>query len=56
MGRGYDPSTTRSCRAGPGTIKYDAEWTTHNNIHINYPPKRSQDFLLIVSALRIIFL
>jgi hypothetical protein len=27
----------------------------HNNTHINYPPKRSQDFLLIVSALRIIF-
>jgi hypothetical protein len=30
--------------------------TAHNNTHINYPPKRSQGFLLIVSALRIIFL
>jgi hypothetical protein len=29
--------------------------TAHNNTHVNYPPKRSQDFLLIVSALRIIF-
>jgi hypothetical protein len=27
----------------------------HNNTYVNYPPKRSQDFLLIVSALRIIF-
>jgi hypothetical protein len=30
--------------------------TAHNNIHVNYSSKRSQDFLLIVSALRIIFL
>jgi hypothetical protein len=29
--------------------------TAHNNTHVNYPPKRSQDFLLIVSTLRIIF-
>jgi hypothetical protein len=29
--------------------------TAHNNTHVNYPPKRSQDFLLIASALRIIF-
>jgi hypothetical protein len=29
--------------------------TAHNNAHVKYPPKRSQDFLLIVSALRIIF-
>jgi hypothetical protein len=29
--------------------------TAHNNTHINYPPKRSQDFLLIISALYIIF-
>jgi hypothetical protein len=29
--------------------------TAHNNTHINYSPKRTQDFLLIVSALRIIF-
>jgi hypothetical protein len=29
--------------------------TAHNNTHINYPPKRSQCFLLIVSVLRIIF-
>jgi hypothetical protein len=28
----------------------------HNNTNVNYPPKRSQDVLLIVSALRIIFL
>jgi hypothetical protein len=27
----------------------------HNNTHTNYPTKRSQDFLLIVSAHRIIF-
>jgi hypothetical protein len=26
-----------------------------NNTHINYPPKRAQDFLLSVFALRIIF-
>jgi hypothetical protein len=29
--------------------------TAHNNTYINYPPKRSQDFLLVVSTLRIIF-
>jgi hypothetical protein len=29
--------------------------TIHNNTHVNFPPKRSQVFLLIVSALRIIF-
>jgi hypothetical protein len=29
--------------------------TAHNNIHVNYPRKISQDFLLIVSALRINF-
>jgi hypothetical protein len=27
----------------------------HNNTYINYSPKRFQSFLLIVSALRIIF-
>jgi hypothetical protein len=32
-------------------VRYDA----YNNTHVNYPPKRSQDFLLIVSALCIIF-
>jgi hypothetical protein len=30
--------------------------TGHNNTYVNYPPKRSKVFLLIVSALRIIFL
>jgi hypothetical protein len=29
--------------------------TAHNNTHVNYQPKRSQDFLLIVSALCIMF-
>jgi hypothetical protein len=29
--------------------------TAHNNTHVKYIPKKSQDFLLIVSALRIIF-
>jgi hypothetical protein len=29
--------------------------TAHNNAYINYPPKSSQGFLLIVSALHIIF-
>jgi hypothetical protein len=29
--------------------------TAHNNTHVNYPPKRSQDFLLVVSTLHIIF-
>jgi hypothetical protein len=27
----------------------------HNNTHVNYPPKKIQDFLLIVFTLRIIF-
>jgi hypothetical protein len=29
--------------------------TAHNNTHVNYQQKISQDFLLIVSALHIIF-
>jgi hypothetical protein len=29
--------------------------TTYNNTHITYPQKKIQDFLLIVSALCIIF-
>jgi hypothetical protein len=29
--------------------------TAYNNTHVNYSPKNIQDFLLIVSALRIIF-
>jgi hypothetical protein len=29
--------------------------TAYNNTYVNYPPKTSQDFLFIVSALRIIF-
>jgi hypothetical protein len=29
--------------------------TAYNNTHVNYPPKKFQDFLLIVSALHIIF-
>jgi hypothetical protein len=36
-------------------IGYPCVATAHNNTHVNYPPKRSQDFLLIVSAIRIIF-
>jgi hypothetical protein len=30
--------------------------TVYNNTHVTYPPKKIQDFLLIVSALRTIFL
>jgi hypothetical protein len=37
-------------------VGYPCVATTHNNIHVNYPPKRSQDFLLIVSVLCITFL
>jgi hypothetical protein len=29
--------------------------TAYNNTHVNHPPKKFQDFLLTVSALRIIF-
>jgi hypothetical protein len=29
--------------------------TAYNNTYVNYQPKKFQDFLLIVSALRIIF-
>jgi hypothetical protein len=29
--------------------------TAHNNTHVNYPSKRSQDFLLVVFTHRIIF-
>jgi hypothetical protein len=36
-------------------LGYPCVATPHNNTHINHPPKKSQDFLLIVSALRIIF-
>jgi hypothetical protein len=36
-------------------VRYPDVTTVHNNNHVNYLPKRSQDFLLIVSALRIIF-
>jgi hypothetical protein len=36
-------------------VSYVCVATTHNNTHVNYPPQISQDFLLIVSALRIIF-
>jgi hypothetical protein len=36
-------------------VGYPYVATTHNNTHVNYPPKRSQDFLLVVSSLRIIF-
>jgi hypothetical protein len=37
-------------------VGYPCVMTAHNNIHVNYPPKISQDFLFIVFALRIIFL
>jgi hypothetical protein len=37
-------------------VAYPCVATTHNNINVNYPPKRSQDFLLIIFALCIIFL
>jgi hypothetical protein len=36
-------------------VGYTCVVRAHNNTHINYPLKISQDFLLIVSALRIIF-
>jgi hypothetical protein len=36
-------------------VGYPCVATDHNNTQINYPPKISQGFLLIVSALRIIF-
>ena len=36
-------------------VGYPCDVMAHNNTHVNYPPKKSQDFLLIVSALRIIF-
>jgi hypothetical protein len=36
-------------------VGYPCVATAHNNTHVNYPQKRSQDFLFIVSALRIIF-
>jgi hypothetical protein len=36
-------------------VGYLCAATAHNNAHVNYPPKRSQDFLLIFSSLRIIF-
>jgi hypothetical protein len=36
-------------------VGYTCIVRAHNNTHINYSPKISQDFLLIVSALRIIF-
>jgi hypothetical protein len=36
-------------------VGYPCVATTHKNTHVNYPPKRFQDFLLIVSTLHIIF-
>jgi hypothetical protein len=36
-------------------VGYPCVATAHNNTHVNYPPKISQDFLLVVSTLRIIF-
>jgi hypothetical protein len=36
-------------------VGYPCLATDHNNTHVNYPPKRSQDFLLDISTLRIIF-
>jgi hypothetical protein len=36
-------------------VSYPYVATAHNNNHVNYLPKRSQDFLLVVSTLRIIF-
>jgi hypothetical protein len=36
-------------------VGYSCVATAHNNTHVNYPPKRSQYFLLVVSALHIIF-
>ena len=36
-------------------VCYPCVATAHNNTHVNYLPKRSQDFLSIFSALRIIF-
>jgi hypothetical protein len=38
------------------TSRLLVRWTAYNNIHVNYPPKRSQDFLLTVFALYNIFL
>jgi hypothetical protein len=35
---------------------YPCVATAHNNTHVNYSPKISQNFLLIVSCLHIIFL
>jgi hypothetical protein len=36
-------------------VGYPCVATAHNNTHTNYPPKRSQYFLLVVSTLHIIF-
>jgi hypothetical protein len=36
-------------------VGYPCVVTAYNNIYVNYPPKRSQDFLLIVSGLHITF-
>jgi hypothetical protein len=39
-----------SCSDVINTSRLPVWWTTHNNTHVNYPPKRSQDFLLIVDC------
>jgi hypothetical protein len=36
-------------------VGYSCIMTAHNNTHVNYLPKRSQGFLLVVSTLHIIF-
>jgi hypothetical protein len=36
-------------------VGYPCVATAHNNTHVNYPLKTSQDFLLVVSTLLIIF-
>jgi hypothetical protein len=36
-------------------VGYPRVATAHNNAHINYPPKRSQYLLLVVSTLHMIF-
>jgi hypothetical protein len=51
------PSVTQAHKLTYTTILvgYACVATAHNNTHINYPPKRSQYFSLVVSTPHIIF-